>query len=45
MLYNSGVMQMQKGKFNIVITTYDYVMKDQSVLKKFTWQYIVIDEV
>lgn len=37
-------MHMQKGKFNIVITTYDYIMKDQAVLRKYAWEYIVIDE-
>ena len=28
----------------MVLTTYEYVMKDKSVLSKYIWQYIIVDE-
>ena len=31
-------------KFNTLLTTYDYIMKDKSVLSKVHWCYIVVDE-
>lgn len=36
--------QMRTEKFNVVLTTYDYVMKDRTVLNRIAWQYIVVDE-
>jgi len=36
--------QLARAPFNVVLTTYDYVMKDKSTLRKIYWQYIVIDE-
>ena len=35
---------IKSGKFNIVITTYEYVIKDKSVLAKPRWLYMIIDE-
>ena len=32
------------GDFDVCITSYEMVMLEKSVLKKFAWQYIVIDE-
>ena len=33
-----------RGLFNVLLTTYDYTMKDKKFLRKIPWQYIVIDE-
>ena len=36
---------MPSGAFNIVLTTFEYVMRDVALLgKRVEWQYIVIDE-
>jgi SWI/SNF-related matrix-associated actin-dependent regulator of chromatin subfamily A protein 2/4 len=31
-------------KFNILVTTYEFVMFDRSKLSKIDWKYIIIDE-
>eukprot|EP00939_MAST-03C_sp_MAST-3C-sp1_P005213 g5213.t1 len=36
--------EMKQGMYNVLLTTYDFVMRDRSVLKKTTWQYIIVDE-
>lgn len=36
--------QLQSRDFNVVLTTYEYIMKDRAVLSKFHWTYIVVDE-
>ncbi|CCC68165.1 hypothetical protein NCAS_0B00810 [Naumovozyma castellii] len=33
-----------EAKFDVLITSYEMVIKEKNVLKKFAWQYIVIDE-
>ena len=36
--------EMADFQFNVVLTTYEYIMKGKAQLGRFTWQYIVIDE-
>ena len=33
-----------KPNFNVVLTTYEYIMRDRAVLRKVEWQYIIVDE-
>lgn len=36
--------QMSDGDFNVLLTTYEFTVKDQLVLSRIRWQYIIIDE-
>lgn len=36
--------EMADYSFNVVLTTYEYIMKGKALLGKFVWQYIIIDE-
>ncbi|CAB3380991.1 Hypothetical predicted protein [Cloeon dipterum] len=36
--------QMRSTKFNVLLTTYEYVIKDKAVLAKMHWKYMIIDE-
>jgi ATP-dependent helicase STH1/SNF2 len=35
---------MDAGQFNVLLTTYDFVIKDKATLRRFTWEYIIVDE-
>ncbi|KAH3665484.1 hypothetical protein OGAPHI_003669 [Ogataea philodendri] len=34
----------KKVKFNVLLTTYEYILKDRSELGSFKWQYMAVDE-
>lgn len=36
--------RLKVEKFNVVLTTYEYILNDKATLSKIQWQYIVVDE-
>ncbi len=37
-------IKQEKRRYNVVLTTYEYIMKDKYNLNKVIWQYIIVDE-
>lgn len=35
---------LRSQKFNVVLTTYEYILNDKSTLSRIHWQYIIVDE-
>mmetsp|Transcript_17766 Transcript_17766/g.27472 ORF Transcript_17766/g.27472 Transcript_17766/m.27472 type:complete len:83 (+) Transcript_17766:1734-1982(+) len=38
------ILKDKNEKFNVLITTYEYIMLDKSTLSSLDWQYIIVDE-
>lgn len=36
--------QLYAGNYNVLLTTYEFAMRDKKYLKKIRWEYIIIDE-
>lgn len=36
--------QVRSGNFDVLLTTYEYIIKDRSVLSKHDWAHMIIDE-
>lgn len=36
--------QVRSGHFNVLLTTYEYIIRDKKFLRKTEWQYAIVDE-
>uniref|UniRef100_A0A8D8VA57 ATP-dependent helicase brm n=2 Tax=Cacopsylla melanoneura TaxID=428564 RepID=A0A8D8VA57_9HEMI len=36
--------KMKNSKFNVLLTTYEFIIKDKGVLSKLNWKFMIIDE-
>ena len=36
--------EVADGHFNVLLTTYEFVIRDKSSLRKLSWQYAIVDE-
>merc|ERR1719516_210371 len=36
--------QIRSGRFNVLVTTYEYVIREKALLSKLRWKYMIIDE-
>ncbi|CAF4478593.1 unnamed protein product, partial [Rotaria sp. Silwood2] len=35
---------IRTSRFNVLLTTYEYIMRDRSILSKVSWKYLIVDE-
>jgi SWI/SNF-related matrix-associated actin-dependent regulator of chromatin subfamily A protein 2/4 len=35
---------IRTNRFNVLLTTYEYIMRDRSILSKVAWKYLIVDE-
>lgn len=36
--------QLKQGRFSVLLTTYEYILKDRPFLSKIKWLYLIVDE-
>lgn len=41
---NAKITTCAPGKFDVIVTSYEMVIKEKGFFKKFSWRYIIIDE-
>merc|ERR1712088_1295007 len=35
---------IRSGRFNVLVTTYEYIIREKAILSKLRWKYMIIDE-